>query len=227
MSARVGIYGGTFNPIHLGHLRAAEEVAERLGLARVLFVPSGQPPHKSGEVDPIAPAADRLGWVRDAIADNDRFELATLEVEREGPSYLVDTLAELGRRLAPERAVFVLGRDAFQEMGGWREPRRLLTLADFAVTTRPPVRTGSLRDWLPDCVRDDVDLAPDGLAATHREAGTRIELVEITALEVSATDLRERVRSGRSLRYLVPEVVRESIEKSGAYQGTAPEGARE
>ena len=229
MSARVGIYGGTFNPIHLGHLRAAEEVAEALGLARVLFVPSGQPPHKTGDVDPIAPAADRLGWVRDAIADNHRFELATLEVEREGPSYLVDTLAELGRQLAPDRPVFVLGRDAFQEMGGWREPRRLLTLADFAVTTRPPVRTGSLRDWLPDCVRDDVDLAPDGLAATHREASTRIELVEITALEVSATDLRERVRSGRSLRYLVPETVRESIEKSGAYraQGRRTEGPRE
>jgi nicotinate-nucleotide adenylyltransferase len=230
MSARVGIYGGTFNPIHLGHLRAAEEVAEQLELARVLFVPSGQPPHKPTvtRVDPIAPAAERLGWVRDAIAGNARFELSTLEVEREGPSYLVDTLAELARGLSPrgERPVFILGRDAFQELGGWREPRRLLTLADFAVTTRPPVRTGSLRDWLPDCVRDDVELEPDGLAANHREAGTRLELVAITALDISATDLRARVRAGRSLRYLVPEVVREAIEKSGAYSSKGePAGA--
>jgi len=221
MSARVGIYGGTFNPIHVGHLRAAEEVAERLELERVVFVPSGQPPHKRGDGadDPIAPAAERLAWVRDAIACNARFELSSLEVEREGPSYLIDTLEALGHELSlgRESLLFILGRDAFQEMGDWREPRRLLTLANFAVTTRPPVRTGSLREWLPECVREDVDLEPDGLAANHREAGTRIELVPITALDVSATDLRARVRTGRSLRYLVPEVVRESIEKSNAY----------
>jgi nicotinate-nucleotide adenylyltransferase len=229
MSARVGIYGGTFNPIHVGHLRAAEEAAEQLGLARVLFVPSGQPPHKHADVeagpDPIAAASQRLAWVRDAIAGNPRFELATLEVDREGPSFLVDTLAELRTTLAPERPVFILGRDAFQDMGGWREPRRLLTLADFAVTTRPPVRTGSLREWLPDCVRGDVEIDPNGLAASHREAGTRIELVTITALDVSATDLRARVRAGRSIRYLVPESVRESIEQSSAwgFQGQAPQ----
>lgn len=221
MSQRVGIYGGTFNPIHVGHLRAAEEVVDRLGLDRVIFVPCGQPPHKrtNNEDDPIAEATQRLGWVRDAIASNPRFELSALEVEREGPSYLVDTLEELGRQLAPQRLVFILGRDAFEEMGGWREPRRLLTLADFAVTTRPPVRTGSLREWLPECIRGDVELDPDGLAATHHEAGTRIELVGITALDVSATDLRARVQAGQSLRYLVPEVVRETIEKSGAYDG--------
>jgi nicotinate-nucleotide adenylyltransferase len=219
MSARVGIYGGTFNPIHVGHLRAAEEVVEQLALARVRFVPSGRPPHKRSDDDaePIAPASERLAWVRDAIADNPRFELDALEVEREGPSFLVDTLEALQASLAPERPVFILGRDAFQDMGGWREPRRLLTLADFAVTTRPPVRTGSLREWLPECVRGDVEVDTDGLTATHREAGTRIELVAITALDVSATDLRERVRTGRSIRYLVPEAVRKSIERSPAY----------
>ncbi|MEE2664859.1 MAG: nicotinate-nucleotide adenylyltransferase [Myxococcota bacterium] len=233
MSARVGIYGGTFNPIHLGHLRAAEEVAERLELERVVFVPSGQPPHKHSDdaADPIAPAAERLAWVRSAIACNTRFELSMLEVERAGPSYLVDTLEALGRELAlgRDRLLFILGRDAFQEMGGWREPRRLLTLANFAVTTRPPVQTGSLREWLPECVREDVELEPDGLAANHRNAGTRIELVGITALDVSATDLRARVRAGRSLRYLVPEVVRESIEKSNAYasRGTMQTSARQ
>ena len=218
--SRVGIYGGTFNPIHFGHLRAADEVAERLGLDRVLFVPSGQPPHKPSQDpgDPIADASLRFDWVREAIAGNPRFELSSIEVERAGPSYLVDTLAELSRELAPARMVFILGRDAFQEMGGWREPRRLLTLADFAVTSRPPVRAGSLREWLPESVRGDVELAPDGLTGSHREAGTRIELVEITALDISATDLRMRVRTGRSLRYLVPEAVRESIDKSGAYR---------
>ena len=218
---RIGIYGGTFNPIHLGHLRAAEAVAEQLGLAQVVFVPSGQPPHKHGDdlTDPIAAADLRLRWVRDAIAENSRFALSPLEVEREGPSYLVDTLTALRRERASERIVFLLGCDAFAELGSWREPRRLLTLADFAVTTRPPESEGNLRDWLPDCVRGDVDLSPDGRVATHREADTRIELVEIRALDVSATDVRARIRSGRSLRYLVPESVREAIEQSGAYPG--------
>lgn len=217
--ARIGIYGGTFNPIHLGHLRAAEAVAHQLGLARVIFVPSGQPPHKhdNDPADPIADADLRLDWVREAIADNPQFSLSRLEVEREGPSYLVDTLSAFCRDLAGERIVFLLGCDAFAELGSWREPRRLLTLADFAVITRPPESEGNLRDWLPDCVRDDVDLAPDGRVATHREAETRIELVEIRALDVSATDVRARIRSGESLRSLVPESVREAIEQSRAY----------
>lgn len=226
-AASVGIYGGTFNPVHLGHLRAAEEVAEALGLERVLFVPSGEPPHKravpapgeGGAVDPIAPAALRLEWVRLAVAGNPRFEVATLEVERDGPSYLVETLSHLRGALAPARGVFILGRDAFQEMGGWREPRRLLTLADFAVTTRPPLEpaTDRLDLWLPACARDDVDVDADGRSAVHREAGTRLRLVPITAVDVSATDIRARVRAGRSIRYLVPEPVREAIEASGAY----------
>lgn len=232
MTARIGVYGGTFNPVHLGHLRAATEVAEALELDRVVFVPSGQPPHKrSDDGDPIAPAAQRLGWVRDAVALDPRFSLSTIEVDRTGPSFLVDTLAELGRQLAPARIVFLLGRDAFQDLGSWREPRRLLTLADFAVTTRPGSDARSpagddLREWLPGVVRGDFAVDASGRTATHREAGTRIELVSITALDISATDLRARVRSGRSLRYLVPEAVRESIEKSSAFAAAGASNER-
>ena len=220
---RIGIYGGTFNPIHAGHLRAAEEVIERLGLERVIFVPSGQPPHKDDVAhDPIAPAELRLEWVRDAISGNPRFEVSTLEVERDGPSFLVDTLAALGEQLSPARPVFILGRDAFQEMGGWREPQRLLTLADFAVTTRPSSNaTGGdefgLATWLPESVHSEIDISSDGFEGRHREAGTRIQLVGITALDISATGIRARVREGKSIRYLVPDAVRESIEKSGVY----------
>ena len=119
----IGVYGGTFNPIHVGHLRAAEEVAEVLGLSRVLFVPSATPPHKvEDQRDAIAPAADRLAWVRLAIADNPRFEASAIEVERGGASYLVDTLRELRAKLAPGEPVFLVGSDAFAEMGAWREP---------------------------------------------------------------------------------------------------------
>lgn len=222
MNALVGIVGGTFNPIHLGHLRAAEEVMEALSLERVLFVPCARPPHKAGDArDPIAPAEDRLAWVRAAVADNPRFEVDPLEIERNGPSYSVDTLRQVGARTAPERPVFVIGHDAFVEVGAWREPETLFTLAHFAVTTRPPAAGGSLADWLPKCVRDDVELATDGLSGRHRSAGTWVRIVEITALDISASDIRARLRAGRSVRYLLPRAVRDAVVKSSIY-GSAP-----
>jgi nicotinate-nucleotide adenylyltransferase len=214
---RVGVYGGTFNPIHLGHLRAAEEVAEALDLERVLFVPSAQPPHKSDEA--IASAALRLAWVRLAVEGNPRFAADAIEVERGGASYLVDTLRALRARVAPAELVFLVGCDAFAEMGAWREPRELFRLASYAVTTRPPVRAGRLGDWLPDAVKDDVAIAADGRSARHRDAGTWLRLVEITGLDVSASDVRRRLRERRSVRYLLPEAVRRAVLASGVYGG--------
>ncbi len=214
----VGIFGGTFNPIHVGHLRAAEEALEALGLERMIFVPAAEPPHKNAcEDDPIAPARDRLAWVHAAVEGNTGFAVDTLEIERGGPSFAVDTLRVMAERLAPERPVFLIGHDAFVEVGTWREPERLFELADFAVITRPPVTGGSLADWLPKCVRDDIELASDGLSGVHRRADTWIRLLEIAALDVSASDIRARVRAGRSVRYLLPEPVRQAVLASGAY----------
>jgi nicotinate-nucleotide adenylyltransferase len=221
---QVGIYGGTFNPIHLGHLRAAEEVAEALELARVVFVPSALPPHKGPGADAIAPAAQRLAWVRLAVADNPRFAVDAIEVERGGASYLVDTLRALRERLAGEGAepVFLLGHDAFAEMGAWRDPRELFALAHYAVMVRPPRRGGSLADWLPGVAKDDVELAPDGRTGRHRRAGTWLRLVEISGHDVSASDLRRRLRQGRSVRYLLPEPVRTAVLASGIYGTETP-----
>ena len=157
-NAGVGIYGGTFNPVHVGHLRAAEEVAEILGLDRVTFVPSAQPPHKrASEHDPIAPAEDRLAWVRSAAADNPRFDVDAIEVERGGASFAIETIRSIGCKTAPALPVFIIGHDAFIELGSWREPEMLLTLAHFAVTTRPPVTRPSLSEWLPAVYRDSVE----------------------------------------------------------------------
>lgn len=217
MNARVGIFGGTFNPIHVGHLRAAEEAVEALDLERIVFVPSAEPPHKGGaEQGLIAPAAARLAWVRTAIEDNPLFAVDPLELERGGPSYSVDTLRAIGGRTAPQRPVFVIGQDAFVELGTWREPDALFTLAHFAVLTRPPVPKGSLADWLPERVRGAVELAPDGLSGRH-DAGTWLRIVEITALDVSSSDIRRRLREGRSVRYLLPEAVRRAVLESGVY----------
>jgi nicotinate-nucleotide adenylyltransferase len=218
----VGIYGGTFNPIHVGHLRAAEEAAEVLGLDRVTFVPSSQPPHKrDSEHDPIAPAEERLAWVRSAVADNPRFDVDAIEVERGGASFAVDTLRSIGAKIAPALPVFIIGHDAFVELGSWREPDALLTLANFAVTTRPPVTRRSLSEWLPAIYRDCVEIAPDGLSGRHRTAGTWIRLIEISRLDISSSDIRARLRAGRSVRYLIPNGAHAAITHSGAYYAPA------
>lgn len=218
-SARlIGIYGGTFNPIHRGHLRAAGEVTAQLELERMIFVPSARPPHKNGEDgDSIAPASERFAWVQAAVKADPRFEVDPIEVEREGKSYLVDTLRTLGERLAPAELVFVLGADAFREMDTWREPKTLLTLAHFAVTTRPPLRHGSLPEWIPEGLGANFEMAEDGLSARHRAASTWIRLLEIDAIDVSASSIRERIRAGVSVRYLLPETIHDAVVGSRHY----------
>ena len=214
----VGVFGGTFNPIHSGHLRAAEEVVEALDLERMIFVPCAQPPHKKPHAgDVIAKSVDRLAWVRLAIADNPRFEVDPIEVEREGVSYMVDTLRKLTARLGGEPPAFVIGRDAFAEIDSWREPTALFTLAHFVVITRPGARSGSLASFLPKGVARDVELSEDGRSGRHRRAGTQIRLLEIAALDISASDIRARLRERRSLRYLLPEAVRDAVVRSAAY----------
>jgi nicotinate-nucleotide adenylyltransferase len=221
--ARIGVFGGTFNPVHIGHLRAAEEVVEALDLERMVFVPSAGPPHKTDLADDrIAPAELRLEWIQLAIRRNPRFEVDPLEIERGGASYSVDTLRALGARIAPEKPVFAIGHDAFVEIDSWREPEALFELAHFAVITRPPIARVSLMDSLPRCIRSAVEPAEGGRVALHRQANTWIRLLEIPALDISSSDIRRRLRGGRSLRYLLPLAVAEAVEKSGVYR--APRG---
>jgi nicotinate-nucleotide adenylyltransferase len=216
--ARIGIFGGTFNPVHIAHLRAAEEVVGALHLERMIFVPSADPPHKvDAPGDRLAPAEVRLEWVQLAIRNNPRFEVDALEIERGGASYSVDTLRTIGERIAPEKPVFTIGQDAFAEIDSWRDPEALFELAHFAVITRPPVAPASLADWLPRCIRNAVEPDPGGLFARVPRAGTWIRWVEIPAFDVSSSDIRNRLRDGESVRYLLPPAVEEAVEKSGAY----------
>jgi nicotinate-nucleotide adenylyltransferase len=218
-SACTGVFGGTFNPIHLGHLRAAEEVREALGLERMVFVPCADPPLKRGGEEVIAPAALRLEWVRLATVDNPRFSVDSLELERAGPSYTVDTLRALGERLGPEKLVFVMGRDAFVDLPSWREPGELLGLSHFAVTTRPGSggSEGGLADWMPAELAAGFHFEDGGNLARRRGGSNWIRRLEISALEISSTEVRRRIRAGRSIRYLVPEVCRSAILASRVY----------
>lgn len=219
---RFGLLGGTFNPIHLGHLRAAEEVLETLALERVVFVPSRIPPHKQQDPrDRIASSAKRLEWVERAVAPHKNFSVDRIEIEREGPSYLVDTLRTIRERERGEEAgtpVFIVGEDAFAEMGEWREPGEIFELADFAVMTRPPGRLDDLKKRIPGIVKGAFEFEADGRRAQHRNAKTRIELVSITALDISSSKIREACRRQRSIRFLVPESIREEIEVSREYR---------
>ncbi len=221
---RVGLFGGTFNPIHLGHLRAAEEVREALELDRIDFVPSSVPPHKrESDGDPIAPAALRLTWVEGAIAGHKGFGVDRVELDRSGPSYLVDTLTSIrARDPHGPPPVFIVGEDAFAEMGDWRSPLQLFTLSDFAVMTRPPGRLLDLAARIPAVVRDQFRFEDGGQLARHLTAGTRIDRVAITALDISSSQIRQGCRKGNSIRYLVPESIRAAIEQSQCYAARAP-----
>lgn len=214
----LGIFGGTFDPIHLGHLRAAEQVVELLGLERMLFVPSAQPPHKQGGA--LAPAALRLEWVRRAVAGNERFEVDALELERSGPSYSVDTVREIGGRVAPQRPVFVVGCDALAELGSWREPEAIVRLAHLAVMARPGAGAGGpapLRRLFPPALAAAFSFDAGGASARHEGGETWACWVPIDPLGISATDVRARLRAGRSVRYLVPEAIHGDLARSRVY----------
>jgi nicotinate-nucleotide adenylyltransferase len=188
---KVGILGGSFDPIHLGHLRAAENAREALGLHEVLFIPAGQPPHKreSG----LSPARDRLAMVTLATAGNPAFLPSDAELLREGPSYTADTLKALRAERPGDDLFLVVGSDTLPEMSGWYEPERLFALCTVAVAGRP------------------------GTSSARPPAGAKVVELPGPGLEVSATDVRRRVREGKSVRYLVPDAVAEYIAKRGLY----------
>ncbi|MGQ9598040.1 MAG: nicotinate-nucleotide adenylyltransferase [Anaerolineae bacterium] len=199
MIRRLGILGGTFDPIHHGHLVAAEEARHQLQLDRVLFVPAGTPPHKPRQ--PISPIFHRVRMVELAIAGRPYFSLSRVDAERSGPSYTVDTLELLRAEWGPEPAFFFIeGADSLADILTWYQPHRLLELCDLAVVGRPRVQLDlpHLESLLP------------GLTA-------RIHWVHMPRLEISSSDLRARVRDGRPIAYLVPPAVETYIMDHGLY----------
>jgi nicotinate-nucleotide adenylyltransferase len=185
--------GGTFDPIHVGHLAVAEEARDALGLERIVFIPAGQPPHKTASE--VSSATDRLAMVALAIAGNGAFELSRLEVDRPGPSYTVDTVAEL---VASEAAdgrtpdlTLILSAETFADLPTWHEPARLLATVRVAVVPREGYPA-------PD---------PGWLARTFPGQEDRVDFLEGPRLGLSSTALRERIAVGRSIRYLVPDAV--------------------
>ena len=208
---KLGVLGGTFNPIHLAHLRLAEELRETLELERVLLIPAGEPALKRADV---APAAHRLAMVQRATASNPALEVDDLELRRPGPSYTVDTLESLRSRHPAAALWFLVGADTLPELESWHDPERLFELASFAVAARPGY-AARLRELLPRALAAPFRDGPNGLV---HASGNELRAVPFTPLEISASEIRRRTARGESIRYLVPDEVREYIAKHHLYR---------
>lgn len=218
---RIGLFGGTFDPIHWGHLRSGEEVSEAFRLDRVIFIPASIPPHKRGQT--ATPARDRLAMVRLAVARNPRFKVSTVEMKRPGISYSIDTVRHfVQRKRSSDSLFFIIGLDAFREIGSWKDFADIFPLCDFIVTSRP----GS---------KDSDPLRGTGVAVkklfcydfkerNYRHwSGSRVFFVKLTDIAISASEIRGLVKENKSIRYLVPLQVENYIKAHGLYRNRREE----
>lgn len=196
---RLGILGGTFDPVHVGHLILGETAREELRLDRVLFVPAGQPWRKTDRE--VTSADHRVTMLRLAIEDNPMFALCTIEVETLGPSYTVATLRRVREENGEAELFLIVGADAFEDMPNWKDPEKITELATIAVTGRPDPNETSGQQLLP----------------SDSPLGSRVVWFHMPAIGVSATAIRDLVRWGKSVRYLLPPVVEAYIRENGLY----------
>jgi len=202
---RVGVLGGTFDPIHLGHLLIAEEVRVKLNLERVIFMPAGQPRLRAEE--PVSPVADRLRMVELAVASNPHFETCLSEIRRSGPTYTVATLEELHQQLGASACLFfIVGEDVLEQFHRWKDPERVLELCHLVVVTRPG--------------REDFDWT--SWAARFSRSTSNTTRVSTPQIDISGSEIRRRSALGQSLRYLVPDPVAEYIQQRGLYGSILP-----
>ena len=197
---RVGVLGGTFDPIHLGHLKIAEEVRLKLDLERVLFIPTGQPRLRTDKY--LSPVADRLRMVELATSDNPYFQVCDNETRRGGPTYTVDTLIELRGSLGTDASLyFIVGVDILRRFHDWKEPERVLELCNVVVVTRPGYEDFDWPAWL----------------VTFPQAADRLTRLDTTMVDISGTEIRRRSGQGKSVRKLVPASVAEYIQERNLY----------
>jgi nicotinate-nucleotide adenylyltransferase len=218
----IGLFGGTFNPIHLGHLRVAQEVKDGFGLERIYFIPSAIPPHKG--ISDLAKAKDRYQMLAEAIYDNPGFVASDVELKREGRSFTIDTVLHFKSILEKDAPCYlIVGSDAFLEINTWKAFRDLFDLIRFIVMKRPSEYSGNndffskLSHCLTVSVTDGYELSKDASCFQHAEKQS-IYLFDVTPIEISSTKIRNLVRQGASVKYLVPDAVEKYIQTKGLYK---------
>lgn len=217
---KIGIFGGTFNPIHYGHLRSAEEAREALGLDQIVFVPCFLPPHK-GHKD-IAPPEQRLEMLKMAIADNTDFELSRIELNREGPSYSVETFRELRKTYGADKSLyFIIGADSFVEIGLWKNYEELFQLTNLIIVTRPgymqELGNKSPTSLLPVAIQPRF-CYDSTKKILHHDSGMYIHFLETTGFDIASTRVRKCVAERQSITYLLPPDVERYIEEKKLYR---------
>ena len=212
---RLGILGGTFDPIHFGHLRTAEEIGQEMDLEKVCLIPSASPPHKTEE--PVTSFDHRLTMTRLAIFGSSLLDALDLEGRRAGPSYSIETLKELHEIFKPDPDLFfILGIDAFLEINTWKEYERLFDYAHFVIISRPGYRKEKIEPFF---MKSGLEIKKTLEAdAFLIKSGKTLTLKETTLMDISSTHIREMVQQGKSIRFLVPGAVRDYIAKKGLYK---------
>ena len=208
----IGIFGGTFNPVHVGHLRVAEEIREVFRLEKVYFIPSYIPPHK--DAASTGPSGERFRMLRAATRGNSSFVVSDLEIKRMGISYTIDTLKRFSRRF--DDIYFIIGIDAFRLIDTWHRYEELFHYANFIVMTRPAAGAVDIPGMLPDCVRKELVVSGEGVY--RHSSGKKIYLQMVTKLDISSTKVRGLLKENRSIRYLVPPGVEKIITQRGLYR---------
>ncbi len=211
----IGIFGGTFDPIHYGHLRTAEEVRNLFRLEKVLFIPSADPPHK--DTSSVTSASYRLEMVTFAIGDHPFFDASDIECKRGGKSYSIETLHSLRDRFGKTSLLFfILGSDAFVDLSTWKDWEDLFGLTNFVVIARPGYPVNHLHEVLPNGLLDQFHYEPHQDRFTHR-SGYAVYFRKCSLIDISSTRIREMVKKGESIKYLLPKEVENYIDQKGLY----------
>jgi nicotinate-nucleotide adenylyltransferase len=197
----IGIMGGTFNPIHIGHLIAAQEVLYKINLDKVLFIPTGNPPHKEGKF--IVPAEQRLQMVELSTRENEKFSVSDIEINRDGKTYTYDTLIELHKVYYGNKFYFIIGFDTLKEIDTWRRIEDICSLCSFIVVNRS----------------NDYNEMFDLIMKKKEKYGIDIDIVDIPNIEVSSTDIRNRIALNKSIKYIVTQEVEKYIYDNDLYRG--------
>jgi nicotinate-nucleotide adenylyltransferase len=210
---KIGIYGGTFNPVHFGHLRTAQEILEKLSLDKVIFIPAGKTPFEKPE---LIKAPHRYKMVKDAIAGNPGFEISDIEIKAKGKSFTIDTIMKLRDKFIDSELYFILGTDAFLDLPHWKNPDRIVNLVNIVIIARPgfaftdlsssPYLKKVLKKILKDLDKGVRDRFPFGISEKQKAI-----LCKVTGLDISASNIRNLIMSGKNVKYLLPDSVESYI----------------